>query len=311
MLQAKRDTQPPPTPVKLDGLTDEPPRRGLSALMIWAGVAMFLVGAALLGARSETGSQRLARLFAPAPAPVQQARTEAPRPASSDTLLLYETRRLADQIRVLAAEREALADRLASVERTVGDVTASIPRGEAGRLDPNRVEATPPQRAVRVIQPAPPVPAVDLAPAAAPPSPTVPGPTTAPTAAPIPTPSPAAAQAAAPQAAASGPATQGPEAHDSTAIRTEFGVDLAGEPTVEALRSRWQQLRAQHGPVLEGLRPVVAIQDNARPGGAVELRLVAGPLSNANAAARLCATLSLAGLNCKPTIFDGQRLALR
>ena len=52
MLQAKRDTDPPPTPVKLDGLTDEAPRRGLSSLMVWAGVAMFLVGAAVLGART-------------------------------------------------------------------------------------------------------------------------------------------------------------------------------------------------------------------------------------------------------------------
>lgn len=308
MLQAKRDTEPPPTPVRLDGLTDEQPRRGLSALMVWAGVAMFLVGAALLGARSETGSQRIARLFAPAPAPVQQARTEAPRSASSDTLLLYETRRLADQIRVLAAEREALADRLASVERSVGDVTASIPRGEAVRADPNRDEPVPPQRAVRVIQPAPPIAAVE--PVSSPP-PAGPAPTAAPMTAPVPTPSPAAAQTASPPSASAAPATQGPEAQDSTVMRTEFGVDLAGEPTIEALRSRWQQLRAQHGPVLEGLRPVVAIQENARPGGAVELRLVAGPLSNANAAARLCATLSLAGLNCKPTVFDGQRLALR
>ncbi len=308
MLQAKRDTDPPPTPVKLDGLTDEAPRRGLSSLMVWAGVALFLVGAAVLGARSETGSQRIARLFAPAPAPVQQARTETPRPTSSDTLLLYETRRLADQIRVLAAEREALADRLASVERSVGDVTASIPRGEAGRLDPNRPDAVPPQRAVRVIQGAPPTAAVD-------PAPPVPAPpSAAPATAPVPTPSPAAVQAvqqppAAPPAPA--PTTQGPEAQDSTVIRTEFGVDLAGEQSIEALRSRWQQLRAQHGPVLEGLRPIVAIQDGTRPGAAVELRLVAGPLSNANAAARLCATLSLAGLNCKPTVFDGQRLALR
>lgn len=92
-------------------------------------------------------------------------------------------------------------------------------------------------------------------------------------------------------------------------MRTEFGVDLAGDTTIEALRARWQQLRNQHGPVLEGLRPVVAVQEG-RP-GAVELRLVVGPLSNANAAARLCATLSVAGVNCKAAVFDGQRLAVR
>jgi hypothetical protein len=78
---------------------------------------------------------------------------------------------------------------------------------------------------------------------------------------------------------------------------------------MEALRTRWQQFRNQHGPIMEGLRPVVAVQDGRQ--GAVELRLVVGPLSNANAATRLCATLSAAGVNCKPAVFDGQRLAVR
>lgn len=93
-------------------------------------------------------------------------------------------------------------------------------------------------------------------------------------------------------------------------MRTEFGVDIAGETSVDALRARWQYLRAHHGPLLEGLRPLVAVQDGARPGG-LDLRLIAGPLANANAATRLCASLTTAGVNCKPAIFDGQRLALR
>ena len=96
----------------------------------------------------------------------------------------------------------------------------------------------------------------------------------------------------------------------STAMRTEFGVDIAGDVSIEALRVRWQQFRNQHGPILEGLKPVIAIQEGGGP-GTVELRLIAGPLSNANAAARLCATLSTAGVNCKPAVFDGQRLAVR
>ena len=33
--------------------------------------------------------------------------------------------------------------------------------------------------------------------------------------------------------------------------------------------------------------------------------------ANAGAAARLCATLAAAGQPCQPTVFDGQRLALR
>jgi hypothetical protein len=43
----------------------------------------------------------------------------------------------------------------------------------------------------------------------------------------------------------------------------------------------------------------------------VELRLVVGPLANAATAARLCAALANAGTTCQPTVFDGQRLAIR
>jgi hypothetical protein len=54
----------------------------------------------------------------------------------------------------------------------------------------------------------------------------------------------------------------------------------------------------------------MSIREGAKP-GMLELRLVAGPLGNAVAAARMCATLTAAGLTCQPAIFDGQRLALK
>lgn len=284
MLKAERDQTQTEPPARLEGLTDETVPRArpatFSQTMTWAGVALFMAGAALLAARSESGAQRIARLFAtPQQAP---ARAEPPRQVATDPLLLYETRRLAEQVRTLAAEREQLAERVASMERSVGDVTASIS---------SRAET--PARPIRVIEG---TPATAAAPPQTPPQAAVP-PGNAPTAAPVPTRSPALA--ASPAA---------PPAEESTAIRTEFGVDLAGEPSIEALRARWTQLRNQHGPVLEGLRPVVAIQEGR---GGMELRLVVGPLSNANAASRLCATLSAAGVNCKPAVFDGQRLALR
>lgn len=302
MLKAKRDPYAPDVPVRFDGLTDETPQRGLSRLMVWAGIALLAAATALFAARSETGRQRIAQIAAPAPAvpaPVAR-RPEAPRPAATDPLLVYETRRLAEQVRQLAAEREVLAERVAAMERSVGDVTASVPRAAAAgpparpavRVIPTGPATAPPDQA----QPAQVPPASPAAPDLAPSVPETAA-SSAPTTAPAPAPPPATA-------------APSPEAQESTTIRTEFGVDLAGDQSVDDLRSRWQQLRAQHGPVLEGLRPVVAIQEGSRPGG-VELRLVVGPLSNANAAARLCATLSLAGVNCKATIFDGQRLALR
>jgi hypothetical protein len=96
----------------------------------------------------------------------------------------------------------------------------------------------------------------------------------------------------------------------STATRTEFGIDLGSAATVEGLRTLWSSVKGSHAPLLEGLRPVVAVRDGAKP-GALELRLVVGPLANAGVAARLCAALAAAGLTCEPAVFDGQRLALK
>jgi hypothetical protein len=42
----------------------------------------------------------------------------------------------------------------------------------------------------------------------------------------------------------------------------------------------------------------------------MQLRLVAGPLNDAGAAARICAVLTENKRPCETTIFDGQRLSL-
>ena len=43
----------------------------------------------------------------------------------------------------------------------------------------------------------------------------------------------------------------------------------------------------------------------------MQLRLVAGPLSDAAAAAKICAVLSESDRDCETTVFDGQRLAFK
>jgi hypothetical protein len=97
----------------------------------------------------------------------------------------------------------------------------------------------------------------------------------------------------------------------ASAPRIEFGIDIGGASNIEMIRAQWGMLKAQHPKLLEGLTPVVSVRD-LRQRRAVELRLVAGPLTNANAAAQLCAALNAAGLPaCQPAVFDGQRLALR
>jgi hypothetical protein len=131
--------------------------------------------------------------------------------------------------------------------------------------------------------------------------------TVAPTAAPTPPPPPAqahvrAATVAGVVAAALPPAVPEPAS-------TEFGADIGGAPTMDGLRTLWSVLRTNYPQYFEGMRPVVAIRE-LRP-GAVELRLIVGPLASAGAAARMCASLATAGLSCQATAFEGQRLALR
>jgi hypothetical protein len=110
---------------------------------------------------------------------------------------------------------------------------------------------------------------------------------------------PAPSGGQAPQPAASG-----------SAPRTEFGVDLGAANSLDGLRTLWANSRQRHGSLLEGLRPIVQMRERPRP-AAAELRLVAGPLVNATAAAKLCAAMTAAGAVCHPSLFDGQRLATR
>lgn len=115
--------------------------------------------------------------------------------------------------------------------------------------------------------------------------------------------------------AASGPQTQiahilpqqQPEV--TGAMKTEFGVDLGGETSLDGLRARWASIKGNHGAALEGLHPLVRVREGSRP-GTVELHLVAGPLANAGTAARVCASLQNKGITCRASEFDGQRLSL-
>ena len=98
--------------------------------------------------------------------------------------------------------------------------------------------------------------------------------------------------------------------NDAAAPATEFAVDLGPAPNLNAVRALWDRIKARQGATLDGLRPLVNIRDGARP-GTTELRLVAGPLANPAAVARICAALIAAALPCQPGVFDGQRLAQR
>jgi hypothetical protein len=92
------------------------------------------------------------------------------------------------------------------------------------------------------------------------------------------------------------------------AITTEFAVDLGAAPTVDALRGRWNDLRASQSPLFDSMKPLVTLKESK---SGQELHLIAGPLNSHAAGTRLCAVLSGTGVLCQPTVYEGQRLAAR
>ncbi len=107
----------------------------------------------------------------------------------------------------------------------------------------------------------------------------------------------------APEAAAETPAELAP------VQRTEFAVDVGGARSLEGLRALWRGL-VKSNTALAALRPVIAVKEGHN-GLGMQLRLLAGPLSDAAAAARICAALIEGQRPCETTVFDGQRLAMK
>jgi hypothetical protein len=93
--------------------------------------------------------------------------------------------------------------------------------------------------------------------------------------------------------------------------RTEFGVDVGGANSVGGLRALWRGLlKSKSNASLTTLRPIIVVREN-NSGLGMQLRLVAGPLNDAAAAAKICATLIESQRPCETTLFDGQRLTIK
>jgi hypothetical protein len=239
-------------------------------MALWGLTAAGALTAVTYAASTGIGRERVKVAIAEVHEALMPTGVQTPRPLSAQ-----EGRRLAETVQTLAADRERLLARIATLEHSVEDMTGSIARvqkaAEAAQHPP---------------EPAPPVPPhqPEAAPPATAPAEEVTSSITVPSATPAPPLPPRPA-------------------------KPEFGLDLGGATTIEALRVAWTAALRKHGRLLEGLHPVVHTRERSRPGG-VELRLVAGPLPNAATAARMCAALTAAGAICQPSVFDGQRLAL-
>jgi hypothetical protein len=93
--------------------------------------------------------------------------------------------------------------------------------------------------------------------------------------------------------------------------RTEFGVDVGGANSVGGLRALWRGLlKSRANAPLAALQPIIVIKE-ASNGLGMQLRLVAGPLTDAAAAAKICATMVENERPCATTVYDGQHLAMK
>ncbi len=255
-----------------DGGEERSDWRSLGRLAWWGSAAVGALLAAVAAVTSQPGAARITDALQGTPKSSQAA--TAPRPMSEGP----DARRLAEIVRSLTADRDRLLVRVTALERNLVEVTGSVSRMSdtpaAGTTAGSLITAGP----------------------------SFMGTITAPqTVAAFPS-----TRVATAHAAANGKAP----APESVGTVTEFGIDVGGGHSVEGMQELWKSARATHGALFEGLRPVIAVRDT-KPGGNAELRLVVGPLSNANAAARLCASLAATGWTCRPAVFDGQRLALR
>ena len=108
--------------------------------------------------------------------------------------------------------------------------------------------------------------------------------------------------------------TKPPEATESEAPaiavqQTRFAIDLGGANSLDGLRALWRGV-TKSNPEVAALRPIIMIKEG-NTGLGMQLRLGAGPLINAAAAAKLCAGLAENDRHCETTVFDGQRLSMR
>jgi len=245
---------------------------------IAAGLALALAAAASF---SETGSRRLVIALGGSDGTAQKEAVEA---AARSRDSISDIAPLVESVRFLAAERERLAARIGNIERHLDELTGSI-----------KAQADSPAGATRPLPQTP----DDGAAASVPASPQATQPALSET----------ARQSLEPSGSRSdalpGVLERSSSADASTA---EFGVDIGAAANFEGLRQLWASTKATNPVLFEGLYGVVSLRENTRMRTA-ELRLIVGPLADADAVNRFCAVLAAANRYCQPTGFEGQRLA--
>jgi len=299
------------------GWSAEGARLGMQSLWrlaTWGVPAAGALFIAVISVFSNAGAQRSAAV-ATASQPAQQAASqqvanlemqqrnfaaEVRMQLSNNT---EETRRLSDAVHALSADREQLTTRMATLERNLEGVTGSIKRDRAASaVPPPAAPPVPPARPEAPMTTGSIPPATPALPVAAAPVPASPAPE-ARVAVVQPSGAPPAGQSSGTDAANRAIASA------STETASGLGVDVGGAANFDALRALWHATKNNDPSLLDDFYPLVATRENSKT-HAAELRLIVGPMPDAEAAAQLCVTLASAHQYCQPVAFAGQRLTV-
>jgi hypothetical protein len=303
--------------------------QALWRLTSWGGLATFALFAAVISAYSNAGSQRQAAA-ATSGQGIKQPRAEVGDFAAQPSETAEETRRVAETVRNLAADRDQVLTRIAALERNLDGVTGSIKRDRIAGSQPSQQPALPQIAQLAAQQPVPqqspqpiaqqtlpqnPAPTTAAVPVARPELPVVTEGATSPaqTAAPQQSGANQVASAGVPDAGNRAPAPPPNLVRVAVAeplpAATGLGVDVGGATNYEGLRTLWHSTKNGDPALLADFYPVVAVRENGKTHG-VDLRLVIGPIVDAEAASHLCTTLAEAHHYCQPVAFEGQRLSM-
>jgi len=269
----------------------------------WGLAAVAALFIAIQAGRSDIGAQRTAIVLSslnlasspalrPGETSGQVSSQSNPRTLDTDPV----NRQLVQSVRGLAEDRDRMLTRLAAIEHNLDDMTGSISR----QIEAVKASGTPAPAPWPSDQTATANNPANVAPVVAPDVPPPGG-----LAAPL-QPSPSTltdGQAPLEAAAAVPPLPAVPVAQPA------YGAEIASASSIKTLYTRWAGIRAAHAQLLEGLRPVVTLKDNARS-KRIELRLVLGPLASAAAAEELCTSLAAFKMSCEATMFDARQPAL-
>lgn len=88
-----------------------------------------------------------------------------------------------------------------------------------------------------------------------------------------------------------------------------YGIDLGGAESVTVAKAQWAAIKANFGPMLGGMRPLVV--RNHRLLSAGDYRLVAGRTRSLKTAQRICKRLALQQVTCQPIEFADGRMVWR